>query len=189
MGQRAYMTRKVVNAVLTIVVVASFNFVLFRVMPGNPARLLLPRGKVSASDIKRETRAFNLDKPLWEQFVYYWADTVQLKFGYSFYWKTPVTSIVASRIWATILLCGIGTILATVIGMAEGVIAGWRRGRHIDTLTTDISMVNYSMPTFWQCLLAIMFFSVALHWFPVGGESDPLQHFHMWGPIPLDSRR
>jgi len=186
MGQRSYMTRKVVNAILTIVLVASFNFVLFRVMPGNPARLLLPRGKVSATDIERQKRAFHLDKPLPEQFVYYWADTVRLKFGYSFYQKRPVTTVIGERIWATIILCGLGTILATIFGMAEGVFAGWRRGSRFDSLSTDISMINYSMPTFWQCLLAIMFFSVALRWFPVGGEFEPLQHFHMWGPIPLD---
>ena len=186
MNQRSYIGRKVLNAILTIVLVASFNFVLFRIMPGNPARMLLPRGKVSAADIQRQTRAFHLDKPLAEQLLYYWGDTVQLKFGYSFYRKTSVTGIIASRIWATIILAGLGTILATIFGMAEGVIAGWRRGSKVDTWSTDISMVNYSMPTFWQCLLAIMFFSVALRWFPVGGESEPLQHFNMWGPIPLD---
>ena len=186
MGQRSYMTRKIVNVIVTIILVASFNFVLFRIMPGNPARLLLPRGKVSASDIKRQERAFHLDKPLAEQFLYYWADTARLRFGYSYYQKRAVTTVIAERIWATIILCGLGTILATIFGMAEGVFAGWRRGGRFDTWSTDISMANYSMPTFWQCLLAIMFFSVLLRWFPVGGESEPLQHFHMFGPIPLD---
>jgi len=184
--QRGYMMRKVMNAILTIVLVASFNFVLFRIMPGNPARLLLPRGKVAASDIQRQKAAFHLDKPLAQQFVYYWADTLRLRFGYSFAQKRPVTTIIGERIWATIILAGLGTVLATIFGMAEGVVAGWRRGSRVDTITTDVSMVNYSMPTFWQCLLAIMLFSVALRWFPVGGESEPLQHFNMWGPVPLD---
>ncbi len=70
--------------------------------------------------------------------------------------------------------------------MVEGVIAGWKRGKAFDTASTDVSMIMYAMPTFWQCLLAIMFFSVALGWFPVGRMSTPLAHFAMWGPIPLD---
>ncbi len=57
--------------------------------------------------------------------------------------------------------------------MVEGVIAGWKRGKAFDTASTDISMIMYAMPTFWQCLLAIMFFSVALGWFPVGRMSTP----------------
>ena len=186
MGKRSYFLRKVVNALLTIVLVASFNFVLFRVMPGNPARLLLPKGKVSIAALRQQEAAFHLNKPMWQQFVYYWADTARLRFGYSFAFKVPVTQIVAARIWPTIILCGLGTILATVVGMAEGVVAGWRRGKAFDTASTDVSMVMYAMPTFWQGLLAIMFFSVALGWFPVGRMSTPMAHFAMWGPIPLD---
>ena len=186
MGKRAYFIRKVANAMLTIIIVASFNFFLFRIIPGDPARLLVPKGKFSISAIKQQRKAFHLDKPIWEQFVYYWGDTARLRFGYSFAEKRPVTQIIAERIWATIILCGLGTLLATFVGMIEGVLAGWRRGKPFDVATTDTSMVMYAMPTFWQCLLAIMFFSVYLGWFPVGREYTPLQHFHMFGPIPLD---
>jgi len=185
-NKRAYFLRKIANALLTIVLVASFNFVLFRIMPGDPARLLLPKGKVSLVAIAQQEAAFHLNKPMVQQFIYYWSDTARLKFGYSFAFKVPVTQIVAERIWPTIILCGLGTLLATVIGMVEGVIAGWKRGKTFDTASTDISMIMYAMPTFWQCLLAIMFFSVALGWFPVGRMSTPMAHFAMWGPIPLD---
>jgi len=185
-NKRAYFLRKIANALLTIVLVASFNFFLFRIMPGNPARLLLPKGRVSAAAIAQQEAAFHLNMPRWEQFIYYWSDTARLKFGYSFAFKVPVTQIIQERIWPTIILCGLGTLLATVIGMVEGVIAGWKRGKTFDTASTDISMIMYAMPTFWQCLLAIMFFSVALGWFPVGRESTPMAHFAMWGPIPLD---
>jgi len=186
-NKRAYFLRKIANAVLTIVLVASFNFFLFRIMPGDPARLLLPKGKVTAAALAAQRAAFHLDVPRWEQFVYYWSDTLRLRFGYSFAFKVPVTQVIASRIWATILLCGLGTLLATVIGMVEGVFAGWKRGKTFDTASTDVSMVMYAMPTFWQCLLAIMLFSVALGWFPVGRMSTPLAHFSMWGPVPLDA--
>jgi ABC-type dipeptide/oligopeptide/nickel transport system permease component len=63
-NKRAYFLRKIANALLTIVLVASFNFVLFRVMPGNPARLLLPKGKVSVAAIAQQEAAFHLNKPM-----------------------------------------------------------------------------------------------------------------------------
>jgi peptide/nickel transport system permease protein len=185
-GKRAYFIRKIVNAMLTIILVASFNFFLFRIMPGDPARMLVPKGKFDFNAIKAQRKVFHLDKPVWEQFIYYWSDTAQLHFGNSFAEKRPVTQIISERIWATIILCGLGTLLANALGMVEGVFAGWRRGQPFDVATTDTSMVMYAMPTFWQCLLAIMFFSVYLGWFPVGREYTPLQHFHMFGPIPLD---
>ena len=109
MNKRAYFLRKIANALLTIVLVASFNFVLFRIMPGDPARLLLPKGKVSLVAIAQQEAAFHLNKPMVQQFIYYWSDTARLKFGYSFAFKVPVTQIVASRIWPTIILCGLGT--------------------------------------------------------------------------------
>jgi peptide/nickel transport system permease protein len=184
--RRAYFTRRIANALLTIVLVASFNFFLFRILPGDPARLLAPKGKGSAEVIARQHAAFHLDDPLWKQFALYWGDTTRLEFGWSFSQKRPVSEIVAERIWPTVILCGLGTLLATLLGMVGGVFAGWRRGTKADVVSTDVSMVMYAMPTFWQCLLAIMLFSTTLGWFPVGRMYTPLEHFRMWGPIPLD---
>ena len=105
MGKRAYFIRKIVNAMLTIILVASFNFFLFRIMPGDPARMLVPKGKFDFNAIKAQRKVFHLDKPVWEQFIYYWSDTAQLHFGNSFAEKRPVTQIISERIWATIILC------------------------------------------------------------------------------------
>ena len=77
---------------LTIVVVASFNFMLFRILPGDPARLLLPKGKFQADAIQKQRKIFHLDQPLWEQFAYYWWDTAHLQLGLSFKEKRPVAT-------------------------------------------------------------------------------------------------
>lgn len=165
--------RKILNAVLTIVLVASFNFALFRILPGDPARLLLPRGKQSPAAVEKQRKTFNLDKPMWQQFIYYWRDTAEGKFGVSFSEKRQVTEVVAERIWPTVLLVGVGTVFATIIGMITGVFAGWRRKGSFDVVSTNLGMILYSMPTFWFGLLMIMLFATKLRWFPTGRMEDP----------------
>ena len=180
MDKRRYFLRKVLNALLTIVVVASFNFMLFRILPGDPARLLLPKGKFQADAIEKQRKLFHLDQPLWKQFGYYWWDTAHLQFGLSFKEKRPVAQVVGERIWPTLLLVGTGTIIATIIGYITGVIAGWRRNGWFDLGSTNLGMLFYSMPTFWFALLCIMFFSVYLRWFPVGRMSEPGAFYASW---------
>jgi peptide/nickel transport system permease protein len=178
--KRRYFAKKLANALLTIVLVASFNFALFRILPGDPARLLLPKGKQPQEAVEKQRRTFNLDKPLHEQFVYYWGDTVQGRFGMSFSEKRPVSEVVGERIWPTVLLVGTGTIFATTIGMVMGVFAGWRRNGTYDVVSTNAGMVFYSMPTFWFGLLMIMLFSTKLGWFPTGRMEEPGADLQGW---------
>ncbi len=172
MNKRRYFTRKVLNALLTIVVIASFNFVLFRILPGNPARLLVPKGRFSIAAMHQEELLFHLNKPMWQQFIDYWADTVRLRFGDSFVYKLPVVQVVGERIWPTLLLVGTGTIIAAIIGVTTGILAGWRRNSRLDLITTNTGMVMYSAPTFWVSLIFIMIFATWLRWFPTGRMSD-----------------
>ncbi|HWT80673.1 MAG TPA: ABC transporter permease, partial [Candidatus Methylomirabilis sp.] len=168
MDKRRYLTKKILNAVLTIVLVACFNFMLFRILPGNPARLLLPKGHFTPQSLEQEKRAFHLDRPLWEQFGYYWVDTLKGDFGNSYAQKESVVKVVGRAIWPTLVLVGVGTLFATIIGVSLGVIAGWRRNGKFDVTATNLGMVLYSMPTFWVAMLFILFFSVKLGWFPSG---------------------
>ncbi len=185
MDKRRYFIRKVLNAVLTIILVASFNFALFRILPGDPARLLLPKGKTDPSVIEKQRKTFNLDKPMWQQFVYYWRDTVRGEFGMSFSEKRPVTEVVAERIWPTVLLVGVGTVFATVVGMIMGVFAGWRRNGTYDIVSTNLGMVLYAMPTFWFGLLMIMLFATKLRWFPTGRMEEPGVELSGFAVLPV----
>jgi len=186
--KRRYFAKKIANALLTIILVASFNFALFRILPGDPARLLLPKGKQPPEAVEKQRKAFNLDKPMWQQFVYYWKDTIGGEFGSSFSEKRPVSEVVSERIWPTVLLVGVGTIFATVFGMISGVFAGWRRNGTFDVVTTNLGMVFYAMPTFWFGLLMIMLFSTKLRWFPTGRMEEPGVELSGWDQITSITR-
>jgi peptide/nickel transport system permease protein len=178
--KRRYFAKKIANALLTIVLVASFNFALFRILPGDPARLLLPKGKQPPEAVEKQRKAFNLDKPMLQQFIYYWKDTLAGEFGMSFSEKRPVSEVVQERVWPTVLLVGVGTIFATVFGMIAGVFAGWRRNGTFDVVTTNLGMILYSMPTFWFGLLMIMLFATQLQWFPTGRMEEPGADLQGW---------
>jgi peptide/nickel transport system permease protein len=172
MDKRRYLTRKVLNAILTIFLVACFNFMLFRILPGNPARLLLPKGHYSTLAIEKQMKVFHLDEPLWKQFGYYWVDTLKGNLGNSYAQHESVARVVGRALMPTLVLVGVGTLFATGIGLAVGVIAGWRRNHAFDITATNVGMVLYSMPTFWVAMLFILYFSVKLGWFPTGRMTD-----------------
>lgn len=177
------------NALITLFLVATFNFVLFRVMPGDPARLMLrPEGFTAAAAAKLRAE-FRLDDPLWKQFAYYWVDTGRLRFGVSFAQRRPVLNVVGERIVPTVLLTGTGIGLAALFGTFIGMLAGWRRGRWLDTGTTFVGVFLYSMPIFWLGMLGIMVFSVKLGWFPTGGWGDTAAMYPDWSSMVLDRLR
>jgi peptide/nickel transport system permease protein len=176
--KRTYFLKKFANCLLTIVLVASFNFALFRILPGDPARLLLPKGKADKKAIAKQKKIFHLDQPMWKQFVFYWSDMAQGHFGMSYAEKRPVTQVVGEAVWPTVLLVGTGTIFATVVGLITGVFAGWRRAGLYDVASTNIGMVFYSMPTAWFGLIMIMVFATKLRWFPTSRMSEPASNLH-----------
>jgi peptide/nickel transport system permease protein len=169
-SRATYLARKGTYAFITVVIVIVFNFLLFRVMPGDPARILIPRGhNVPLSLIARMREFYGLDKPLPTQLVSYVLQTLQLNLGYSFYYKAPVADVIAGWLPNTLLLVGISEVIAILLGFSTGAIAGWKRGKRFDLFATTFGLTTWSMPTFWLGIVLIMIFSVQLGIFPVGG--------------------
>jgi peptide/nickel transport system permease protein len=165
-----YLAKKTTYAFITVLIVIIFNFLLFRIMPGDPARLLLPRGHaIDKSLILRMREFYGLDKPIATQLFIYISQTLQLNFGYSFFYKAPVGQVIAAWLPNTLLLVGISEAISIVLGFFTGAIAGWKRGKPFDLVSTSFGLVFWSMPTFWIGIVFIMIFSVWLGIFPVTG--------------------
>ncbi|HEX6868465.1 MAG TPA: ABC transporter permease [Candidatus Limnocylindrales bacterium] len=169
MGSR-YLSRRIVQAILTIVGIVLLNFVLFRMMPGSPDRVSRnPNASVEARAAVRER--WGLDKPLFpDQLVDYVAATVQGDFGESYKYKgQQVTDVIAGRVWPTLILFGLGELIAIVVGLLLGAYSGWRRGGPIDYGGNGISLILYSMPYFLLGMILLVIFATALGWFPTAG--------------------
>jgi peptide/nickel transport system permease protein len=166
-----YVLSKFGQALATLAFVLAFNFFLFRVMPGDPVRLLArAQGlELSRGAIRELIADLGLNKPLLAQFWDYLGDMLRGNFGDSFIYGEPVTTIFARFMWPTILLVGVATVLMTVIGLFLGVRGGWNRGSKSDLASMGISLVLYSMPEFWLGMVLLVLFATTLGWFPQGG--------------------
>jgi peptide/nickel transport system permease protein len=176
MGGWRYVGRKVGQAAFTLFFVLTFNFFLFRVMPGDPVRLLTKQKGVQLSKQAQAALAheLGLDKALPAQYVQYVGDTLRGDLGLSFlYQGQTVVQVFLQRLWPTVLLVGTATIFMTIIGIYMGIRGGWNRGSRFDLGSMGTSLTFYSMPDFWLAMMLLIFFSTTLGWFPSGGFATP----------------
>jgi len=169
MGSR-YLSRRILQAVLTIVGIVLLNFVLFRMMPGSPDRISHnPHASAAARAALRER--WGLDKPLFpDQFIDYVAATAQGDFGESFKFKgKEVATVIAGRVWPTLILFGLGELIAIAVGLILGAYSGWKRGGPVDYGGNGISLILYSMPYFLLGMILLVIFATTLGWFPTAG--------------------
>lgn len=165
---RRYLLGKIAQAFLTLLFVLAFNFFLFRVMPGDPAALLLRGSAAFNPDNVEQVRAdLGLDQPLPRQFVTYMGDTLTFNFGDSFvFGGAPVSEVIGDKIWPTVLLVGTSTIASILIGLLIGIWGGWRRGSLFDYGSLGFTLFVYAMPEFWFGILVLMAFAGGVGPFP-----------------------
>ncbi|WP_406053705.1 ABC transporter permease [Streptomyces sp. NBC_01077] len=166
------MLKKLLTAGSTLAFVLCFNFFLFRAV-GDPKQDLARNPKLSkaAQDAIIEQRG--LDQSQWIQFKHYVADTLSGDLGRSFVTNRPVVEELIDALPDTLLIVGVATVLASLIGPWIGLHAGWKRGRTQDTLLTQSSVVLYAIPVFWLGMLLIVAFAQAIPLLPTGHATEP----------------
>lgn len=164
---------KLAQAIVTVAGVLVINFFLFRVMPGDPASMLMRNPRMNAESLARINAMFGLDKPLGEQFALYAKDLSRGELGTSFIYKRPVAAVIGERILPTLLLTVVAELLAIGLGMLVGIVSAWKRGTALDVAGLGFTLVSYSMPTFWLGILMVAFFAGFLGLFPVSGMVSP----------------
>lgn len=136
---------------------------------GNPVDLLIAP-EATAQDIAQVTRALGLDKPLWEQYFYFLKQVLNGDLGRSFMFNTPAIELLLSRMPATMELALAAMFIATVLGIPLGLIAGLKADSWIGKTIMTVSILGFSLPTFWVGLVLIMFFAVEMGWLPSSGR-------------------
>ncbi|MEJ2732349.1 MAG: ABC transporter permease [Anaerolineae bacterium] len=181
-----YIVRKLGFAVITLVAVIVFNFLLFRILPGDPVKLIIHSPRMTREAQERIQASFGLDKPVWfdaerlkagdllgsldTQFTAYLRNLVRGDLGISFASRRDVSQILSERVWRTVVLVIGGDLIAIVLGMALGLIAAWRRGSHLDAGILLWALFSWALPTFF---LGIILLILARGHLPVGGMVTP----------------
>jgi peptide/nickel transport system permease protein len=164
----AYFARKIVGLVVTVFLVLSFNFYLFRILPGNPFTLLFRGSGLSSQAIHDLNAQFGLDKPIWYQYFVYLRNTAVGNLGISYQTRTPVASLISFALINTLILLSVASVISIVAGILIGIIAAWKRGSKVDVSASATMLVLYSMPTFWLGILLLFAGVIYLH-LPVSG--------------------
>jgi ABC-type dipeptide/oligopeptide/nickel transport system permease component len=172
------MTRLVVGrlatGVPTLLAVSLCVFLVVRLIPGDPARLLA--GDFATDTIVNELRQhWRLDDPLPVQYAAYLGGVLRGDLGRSIATSTPVLPELRERFWRTLELAVAAITVSAMLGIAAGIVSAVRRSSFIDYLATALALTGISTPIFWSGLVLILLFSVTLEWLPAGG-SGTLRH-------------
>jgi peptide/nickel transport system permease protein len=175
-----YVLRKLVLFVVTLWAAVTLNFLLPRLMPGSPvdaALAKLAQGGRPVTEAQRRAIEIQLGSPhgsLFSQYVDYLGNVARLRFGTSFSFpnETVAHTIRTALPW-TLLLVGVTTIVAFVIGTLLGVYAGWRRGTKADATVTVGATLFAAFPPFWFGLLLLYVLAFRMNAFPIKGGYSP----------------
>jgi ABC-type dipeptide/oligopeptide/nickel transport system permease component len=164
----AMLLRRLGALVVTVLLVSVATFLAMRLVPGDPARMIVgPEASVEVVEAVR--RDWGLDDPLHIQLSRFLVGLAKGDFGDSYRTRGPVWDEVKTRLLPTFLLSLTGLGLALTFGIAAGVLAAIRRGTVLDTSLSVVSTLGISLPVFWVGILLMMFFAARLRWFPSSG--------------------
>ena len=172
-----YLGKKVASALVSFGFLLIAGYLIFSVLPANPLESLTRGRPVSAAQIAFLKQRLGLNQPAWERFGHFVWNTLHGDLGYSWQFEEPVSTLIAQRLWPTLLLVGSATVISIWLGLGLGVRSGWRPGSLLDRLASGVSLTFWSMPTFWLGLILLVVFSGGFGpipaLLPAGGMSTP----------------
>jgi|ERR1700722_101071 len=167
-----YLARRTAHTAATLILLLVFMYTLFRLIPGDPTTMLLGSGELPLDAQQRLRAMWGLDQPQWLQFVDYMWSLLRGDLGMSFYFRRPVTEVVAPMLGNTLLLMVPVVVLALLIGISAGSWLGWRRGGRAEEIGALVALIPRALPVFWIGIVLLMLFAYQLQWFPIAGMRE-----------------
>ncbi|OGA45848.1 MAG: ABC transporter permease [Betaproteobacteria bacterium RIFCSPLOWO2_12_FULL_62_58] len=164
----SYITRRLAQSLLALFVMSLLVFVGVYAI-GNPVDILI-NPQADQAEIARATAALGLDQPLWLQYWNFLIGALAGDLGKSFISNVPAVELILTRMPATVELALSAMVIAVVLGIPLGLLAGLKPESWIGKTIMAGSIVGFSLPTFWVGLMLIMVFSVYLGWLPTTGR-------------------
>lgn len=168
MVNRKYVAQRLLLMILSIFIVLTLLFFLFRQIPGGPTAAIAP-GTLPQDVRQRLIEQYGLDEPLWKQYASYMVNFVQGNFGQSFYYGAPVRRIVVDRLVNTLGLMIPAIFGSYAIGIYAGAHLGWIRGSRMERIEMLVVLLLRSTPVFWTGMVLLYIFGFQLNLFPIGG--------------------
>ena len=165
-----FVVSRLIKALLMLIGVLILNFLLIRLVPGDPATIMAGESGMSDPAFVNSIRAaYGLDQPLLVQLKTYMAHVLSGDLGFSYRLQSEVSTLILERLPATIALTGSAFVLSMLAGVSLGALAGYRMGSVFDRIANLLAVLLYSIPVFWLGLMLILIFSVVLRLLPASG--------------------
>jgi peptide/nickel transport system permease protein len=172
-----YFCHRLLALIPVMAVVVTIVFLLIHLIPGDPVSVMLGPDATQAQ-IDATRRALGLDRPIHEQLVKFFARILRGDLGQSYFLDRPVTTALRERAEPTLVLTVTALLVAVLIGVPSGVLAGAHRGSWWDRTLMTGALMGVCIPGFWLSLNFIYLFAVRLGWLPAAGYAslfvDPL---------------
>lgn len=174
-----YIARKILVAIMLIVLISIFAFSLIHMLPGDPAALALGSGlAASPEDVEALRIEMHLDKPLYEQYFIWVKGLFTGNLGRTFASFTrSVDDVMRERIPVTLQIGIPAIIIAGILGTVTGIISAVHRGKLVDQIVTLVTTLGLGTPSFWVGIFSVYLFSVKLGWLPLTGYCSPQKDF------------
>ena len=178
----AYIIRRLIWALLILILLTLAVFFSMRLMPGDPLQIYVAQSQISnisQEALEQMRHEYGLDKPLIVQYFDWAGNVLHGDFGRSIFNNDTVGRLIARRLPITANIGIVAFFLATVLGTLSGLLAGLRRGKLADQIVTPLAYVGITVPIFWLGIILVYIFGVKLHWLPIGGYTSPFVDFGM----------
>jgi peptide/nickel transport system permease protein len=168
----AYILRRLLQSAFVIFGVACVTFLVLRLVPGDPARLMVPPG-TSEKVVDSLRRELGTDQPLIVQFGRFLGGLLRGDLGESFRQGRPVLELVLEALPATLALATTTMLTAVLVAVPLGIVAAYRSGGILDRAILIFSLAGQSVPNFWLGVMLVLVFAIRLQWFPAIGMAGP----------------
>ncbi|OWU80980.1 ABC transporter permease [Phaeobacter sp. 22II1-1F12B] len=163
-----YIFKRFLSLIISLAVASLVIFFVIEVAPGDPAQFML--GINAQPDTVAALRTeLGLDVPKWQRYLGWVAGLVTGDFGTSYTYRTPISTMIADRLWVSLPLAIYALTLSTVIAFPAGIYAAARRGKGGDMAVMGATQLGVAVPNFWFAMMMVLIFAINLRWFSAGG--------------------
>ncbi|MEP3637183.1 MAG: ABC transporter permease [Paracoccaceae bacterium] len=163
-----YTLKRLISLIISLTIASMVIFAVIEIAPGDPASLML--GVNAQEDTLAALRAeLGLDQAKSERYVSWVTGMLQGDFGTSYQYRTPVSEMIAARMWVSLPLAIYALTLSTLIAFPAGIYAASRRGKTGDVAIMGATQLGVAIPNFWFAMMLVLLFAINLRWFSAGG--------------------
>lgn len=168
-----YIVKRILKAIPMLLAVSIIIYGLLQALPGDPMDMYLENPSASVEAIEAIKKSYGLDQPVYIQYWNWLKGLLSGDWGFSFMSRRPVLELIGEKLIPTLQLSGTSFLIALLIAVPMGMMGAIKKGKPFDNITSTLTFLGISMPSFWFGMMLQLIFAVQLKWLPTAGRISP----------------